>query len=108
MIPGGEVRVEQPVFGRVMPEPPTMVTDEELKAHVQRVERVEQARRTEGAALAHRVEDIESTARCVHNELARRIERVDTSSADEAALTDLVDRIEGIEDRLDAIESHLD
>lgn len=82
-----------------------MVSDEELKTHVERAER---ARTTSGPELAGRIDEMESTARCVHNELARRIERVDESSAEAEALVDLADRLEGIEDRLDHIESRLD
>jgi uncharacterized protein (UPF0335 family) len=83
----------------------TMVSDEELKAHVERVER---ERAVSGPELAGRIDEMESTARCVHNELARRIERVDESSADDAALADLADRLDGIESRLDEIEARLD
>jgi tetrahydromethanopterin S-methyltransferase subunit G len=81
-----------------------MVSDEELKMHVERAERA-------GAAepdLVGRLDEMESTARCVHNELARRIERAETDSADTAALADLAGRLDGIEERLDAIESRLD
>lgn len=85
-----------------------MVNDEELKAHVKRVERVERAHPSVKADLEGRVDELEATARCVHNELARRIEQVDAADATDEALADLVDRIEGIEDRLDAIEARLD
>ena len=82
-----------------------MVSDEELSAHVQRVE---QQRAVTEPELVDRLDAMESTARCVHNELARRIERVDESSADDAALADLADRLDGIESRLDEIEARLD
>lgn len=82
-----------------------MVSDQELKTHVERVERERAATEPE---LVGRLDEMESTARCVHNELARRIERVDADSADEAALSDLADRLAGIEARLDDIESQLD
>lgn len=82
-----------------------MVSDEELKMHVERVERTEAAA---GPALSGRLDEMESTARCVHNELARRIERAEEGSADAAALADLAGRLEGIEERLDAIESQID
>jgi tetrahydromethanopterin S-methyltransferase subunit G len=82
-----------------------MVSDEELSAHVQRVE---QQRAVTEPELVDRLDAMESTARCVHDELARRIERVDATGADEAALADLADRVERIEDRLDEIESRLD
>ena len=82
-----------------------MVDDQELKAHVEQVERERTVHEPE---LAGRLDEMRSTARCVHNELARRIERVDADSADEAALSDLADRLAGIEARLDDIESRLD
>jgi tetrahydromethanopterin S-methyltransferase subunit G len=82
-----------------------MVSDKELEAHVRRVER---ERAVSGPELSGRIDELESTARCVHNELARRIERVDESSADAEVLADLADRLEGIEHRLDDIESRLD
>ena len=82
-----------------------MVSDEELSAHVQRVE---QQRAVTEPELVDRLDAMESTARCVHDELARRIERVDATGADEEALADLADRVERIEDRLDEIESRLD
>ena len=82
-----------------------MVSDEELKMHVERVERASTAT---GPELVGRLDEMESTARCVHNELARRIERVETESADTATLADLADRLDGIEARLDAIEGRLD
>jgi tetrahydromethanopterin S-methyltransferase subunit G len=82
-----------------------MVSDEELKT---RVELVERERSVPDPELAGRLDEMESTARCVHNELARRIERVDESTADGAALADLADRLEGIEVRLDDLESRLD
>ena len=82
-----------------------MVSDEELKMHVERAERASDA---SGPELVGRLDEMESTARCVHNELARRIERAETESADASALTDLADRLDGIEARLDEIESRLD
>jgi tetrahydromethanopterin S-methyltransferase subunit G len=82
-----------------------MVSDKELEAHVRRVER---ERAVSGPELSGRIDELESTARCVHNELARRIERVDESSADAEVLADLADRLEGLEHRLDDIESRLD
>ena len=82
-----------------------MVSDEELKAHVEQVER---ERSLTGPELVGRLDEMESTARCVHNELARRIERVDASSADDAALVDLSDRLDRLEARLDDLESRSD
>ncbi|MEF8842370.1 MAG: hypothetical protein V5A62_12220 [Haloarculaceae archaeon] len=82
-----------------------MVSDEELKTHVERAER---ERSVSAPALSGRIDEMESTARCVHNELARRIERVDETSADEASLADLADQLDRIEDRLDDLESRLD
>lgn len=81
-----------------------MVSDEELKMHVERAERTSGA----GPELVGRLDEMESTARCVHNELARRIERAEAGSADATALADLADRLDGIEARLDDIESRLD
>lgn len=97
-----------------------MVSDEELNAHVSRVERNEQFGRTERddhvereppagePDLDCRVDELEATARCVHNELARRIEQVDATDTTDEAFADLADRIETIEDRLDAIDERLD
>ncbi|MFC6942964.1 hypothetical protein ACFQE8_23905 [Salinirubellus sp. GCM10025818] len=81
-----------------------MVSDEELKMHVERAERAG----ADELDLVGRLDEMESTARCVHNELARRIERAEADSADAVALADLAGRLDGIEERLDAIESRLD
>ena len=82
-----------------------MVSDEELKLHVERAERVDEPA---GPELVDRLDEMESTARCVHNELARRIERAEAGSVDTEALADLADRLERIEARLDGIEARLD
>jgi hypothetical protein len=81
-----------------------MVSDEELKQHVKRVEQ-EQAMAPE---VAHRIDELESTARCVHNELARRIESTAADSADADSLVALESRIEAMERRLERLEASLD
>ena len=81
-----------------------MVSDEELKQHVRRVE----AERSVDPAVADRIDELESTARCVHNELARRIESTADESADAEALEALERRIESMEDRLAELEVAVD
>ena len=81
-----------------------MVTDEELRSHVEQVERPRGA----DPELASRVERLESTARCVHDELARRIERTNSNCADAQTLSELVARVESLEEQLADIETQVD
>lgn len=84
-----------------------MASDDEL---ARRIAQQEQggASAPEGAPPAtEELDEYKATAGEIHDELARRIDRVDEESVDEAALSDVVERLDRLESRLDDLESRL-
>lgn len=83
-----------------------MANDEELARHVAQVEGVD-AGAAAAASVREELDDYRSTAGEIHDELARRIEGVDDRKIDEAALADVVDRLDRLEARIADLESRL-
>jgi tetrahydromethanopterin S-methyltransferase subunit G len=80
-----------------------MVSDDELARHVEAFERT-----GEQGDLEERVDRIERHARTVHDELLHRVEATRANAATRDDLSDIVERLEAIETRLDALESDSD
>jgi tetrahydromethanopterin S-methyltransferase subunit G len=79
-----------------------MVSDDELARHVEAFERTGTR-----ADLEERVDRIERHARTVHDELLHRVEATRANAATRDDLADIVDRLDTIESRLDALETEL-
>ncbi len=76
-----------------------MVSDDELERHIESVE---------GRGLGEVTGEISEEARAVHDELLSRIEATRADAASREEMSDLAERIEAIETRLDAVERRLD
>ncbi|QLD87598.1 hypothetical protein HWV07_00525 [Natronomonas salina] len=82
-----------------------MASDEEIARHVAQVEDVR--RGPTGTAVQAELDEYKATAGEIHDELARRIEAVDDSSADEASLDDVLDRLDSLESRIADLETRI-
>ena len=84
-----------------------MASDEELARRVSRVEDRGATGVATGPAARDELEEYRAAAGEIHDELARRIERVDDATPDEGALRDAMERLDRLEERLDALERRL-
>lgn len=82
-----------------------MASDEEIARHVAQVEGVRIG--AASAAVQEELDEYKATAGEIHDELARRIEAVDDSSADEASLEDVIERLDRLESRIADLETRL-
>lgn len=77
-----------------------MVSDDELARHVEAYERTGR-----DGELRTRVDRIEERTRIVHDELLHRIEAARANAATRDDLSDIVERLDAIESRLDDLEA---
>lgn len=84
-----------------------MASDEELARRVARLEDGGDGGVAAESSAGEELDEYKAVAGEIHDELARRIERVDDATPDEGSLEDAVERLDRLEDRLDALERRL-
>lgn len=82
-----------------------MASDEELARQVARAEEDSYGDVPSSSSTGEELDEYKRTAGEIHDELARRIESIDEQTPDEDDLSEVLERLDRLEDRIEALEA---